>query len=896
MYKKWIFNILFLLFIIYNNTLYAQKKITGFVKDSATQKPINNLYIFISDQDNNLIKFIFTDSLGNFKIDLPLQNKIYFLQINNMLYNPIISKINVEDTSKIIIKNYLLTPRGNLLDEVNVNSFKKIYKVDDTTFINVKHFTTGNEKNLEDILKTLPGIEVGNDGRITVNNKPIEKVMIEGDDFVGKGYTLVTKNITGKAIDQVQILDKYNPNKILKGVVNSNKVALNVKLKKEYLYVWFGEINAELDIINQKYNSLGSNTHLYSPKKKFFILTDFNSTGEDNTPIIYALVKENDIENKSIGLNDFSTNAFINLFPKNSPIGTSLFNNDKIVSINSIFNIGSKLKIKPIIYFQDYKHQYFTFSELSYTFNNTKFTNFEDYQFTQTNQDLIGNLLVEYDISANKTLKLNGIISKIKQNNLNQIVFNNSPNIETNDINSEFQKWNLVFSNKINSNSAFTFTNEFLKNNTPQTYFNSQFYFPFIFNNDPFQLNNNLNTTQNSNLNYTYFLSEIKYYKKINTKLNIESSISYLNKETNLKNNIYFKDSNEQYFNFNNVDSFQNNEILKYQNFNIYFQISNKINEKIGFVFNLNYNIYRLNSNSLLNQNFSLINAEYAFKYKYNKKTNWTLAIIYGENNTDNKELLRNYYLANYNNLQIGINSIQLLNKIELLLKFDKHFDLNHSYHFVGATSIEPKFIGYSSIYEPLYIIQKIKLFNNKKQFNFNYLHNLYITSISAKLFWKLAYTKSFINDEINFINREIESNNFNAQFNIKHIPSTRWNWSLSLNFNKSAFSILSQESQNTSWQLRNNWQYNIRHNIYIDLENNFYKFVELKTTQNNFLFSDIAINYRPLLNKLTLIFKIKNIFNISELKTYNVNDISIQQVSYKLQPRILYLSITYNF
>lgn len=83
---------------------------------------------------------------------------------------------------------------------------------------------------VEDVIKKLHGINVDDNGKVTFKGKVVEKVMIEQNDFFGKGYKMITQNVHANAIEKVEAISNYSENPLLKGLSNSDKVALNLRL------------------------------------------------------------------------------------------------------------------------------------------------------------------------------------------------------------------------------------------------------------------------------------------------------------------------------------------------------------------------------------------------------------------------------------------------------------------------------------------------------------------------------------------------------------------------------------------------------------------------------------------------------------------------------------------
>ena len=75
----------------------------------------------------------------------------------------------------------------------------------DTIEFNASSFKITDNDMLEDLLKKLPGVEVGSDGSITANGKTISKIYINGKEFFLNDPQLASKNIPANIIDKVKV-------------------------------------------------------------------------------------------------------------------------------------------------------------------------------------------------------------------------------------------------------------------------------------------------------------------------------------------------------------------------------------------------------------------------------------------------------------------------------------------------------------------------------------------------------------------------------------------------------------------------------------------------------------------------------------------------------------------
>lgn len=107
-----------------------------------------------------------------------------------------------------------------------------ISQLGDTLTYDVGAFKSATDRNIEDIIKKLPGIEVSSGGGITYNGEPINRFYIEGLDLVSRNYTLATRNISPDDIQSINVYENHQPKRILQGIEHSDRAAINLKMKK----------------------------------------------------------------------------------------------------------------------------------------------------------------------------------------------------------------------------------------------------------------------------------------------------------------------------------------------------------------------------------------------------------------------------------------------------------------------------------------------------------------------------------------------------------------------------------------------------------------------------------------------------------------------------------------
>lgn len=139
--------------------------------------------------------------------------------------------------------SFALNAQVYYLPEVEVKKPYVVQRGDTTSYI-VDLIKRKTDRTVEDLLRMIPGIEIGSDGSIYYNGKSISHFYIEGMDLLGDNYTLVTRHVCPEDIQLIQVLDNHQPVRVLKNHVLSDRGAINLKLKKESMLKPLGHLSA----------------------------------------------------------------------------------------------------------------------------------------------------------------------------------------------------------------------------------------------------------------------------------------------------------------------------------------------------------------------------------------------------------------------------------------------------------------------------------------------------------------------------------------------------------------------------------------------------------------------------------------------------------------------------
>ena len=209
------------LLLVTTVVLHAQTVCKGTVV-TFNKEAVPNASVLIKDVNDNILQFGFTTAQGTFSIDTETEGD-FLVEINKMGFNKQQQPLTITKDKKEYTLAFILDASDEVLEDIVIKIDNPIKQRGDTLVFDAKAFSTGREVVVEDLLKNIPGITVDKDGKIKFEDTEIEKVMVDGDDFFNRGYSILTKNMPNKPLDKVEVLRRYSNNKLLKGVEESIK-------------------------------------------------------------------------------------------------------------------------------------------------------------------------------------------------------------------------------------------------------------------------------------------------------------------------------------------------------------------------------------------------------------------------------------------------------------------------------------------------------------------------------------------------------------------------------------------------------------------------------------------------------------------------------------------------
>ena len=241
------FKLLFIVLLILQfNCINAQIEITGNVFNEIGQ-PIQGANIILL-KNNATKNYTLSNNEGFFILNA---NKgVYKIKITHLGYKSYIQEFKIDQKDyhfgKITITNDI-----NELKEVIVKAEAKIIKKGDTTVYKTEKFINGTERNLKDVLLSLPDIGINENGKITFQGKQIDKLLVDGENLYKNQHQLATDNLPAEMAGNIEVIKNYKDFEYIGLNDKTGLTALNILVNESFKNRFTGNLDAGVGIVNK---------------------------------------------------------------------------------------------------------------------------------------------------------------------------------------------------------------------------------------------------------------------------------------------------------------------------------------------------------------------------------------------------------------------------------------------------------------------------------------------------------------------------------------------------------------------------------------------------------------------------------------------------------------------
>lgn len=247
--KKWVLGLL--LISCWGISAFGQSgggrgRVSGVVVDGDDKSPVMQATVqVLSLPDSTMVTGNVTDNNGRFSIST--RPGKYVLKVSFVGYTPTYKSFTLtqarpsQNLGQLILSSDAIMLEGAVV----VAEAPEVTAVADTLVYNSSAYRVPEGSALEELVKKLPGAEVDEDGKITINGQEIKKIMIDGKEFFADDPNIAMKNLPVNIIDKVRAYNKQSDMARVTGIDDGEEeTVLDLSVKPGMNQGWLGNVDA----------------------------------------------------------------------------------------------------------------------------------------------------------------------------------------------------------------------------------------------------------------------------------------------------------------------------------------------------------------------------------------------------------------------------------------------------------------------------------------------------------------------------------------------------------------------------------------------------------------------------------------------------------------------------
>lgn len=206
-----------LLFVCYG-AMAQNRVVSGTIYDKETKEPLMQTTVQLLKTDSSYVAGAASAEDGSFKITVPEDGK-YILRMTNIGYSNVYRNITMAEGKDVALGKINMATDAVMLKEVVAKGMAQKLVVKEDTFIyNAAAYRTPEGSVVEELVKRLPGAQVGEDGKITINGKQVTRIKVDGKEFMNGDSQTALKNLPTSIIEKVRAYDEKSDMARMTGV------------------------------------------------------------------------------------------------------------------------------------------------------------------------------------------------------------------------------------------------------------------------------------------------------------------------------------------------------------------------------------------------------------------------------------------------------------------------------------------------------------------------------------------------------------------------------------------------------------------------------------------------------------------------------------------------------
>jgi len=185
-----------------------ERQVAGTVIDRDTREAAMQLTVQLLKTDSTFVKGTLTGEDGRFRLTVPEDGR-YLVKLSGVGYKPMVKPVTMSKGQNVDLGELVMGADAIMLKGVTATAqAAKVTVVEDTFVYNAAAYRTPEGSVIEELVKKLPGAEVDDDGKITINGKEVKKIKVDGKEFMTGDTKTAMKNLPTSIVERVKAYDE----------------------------------------------------------------------------------------------------------------------------------------------------------------------------------------------------------------------------------------------------------------------------------------------------------------------------------------------------------------------------------------------------------------------------------------------------------------------------------------------------------------------------------------------------------------------------------------------------------------------------------------------------------------------------------------------------------------
>lgn len=280
---KRIYTLTCLLALSVVQALAQNMSISGAVIDNETKEGMTMVTVQLLKADSTFIKGELTKDDGSFTLVAP-SDGTYILKFTSVGYNTQTKRVRITNKKDVALGKIILKTDAIMLKEATVvGQAAKVTVKEDTFVYNASAYRTPEGSVVEELVKRLPGAQVDDEGKITVNGKEVKKILVDGKEFMTGDTKTAMKNLPTSIIEKVKAYDEKSDLAKVTGIDDGEEqTVLDFGIKKGMNKGVFANVDASIGTHSRYAERLMG--ALFKNNTRVMIMGNANNTNDKGFP------------------------------------------------------------------------------------------------------------------------------------------------------------------------------------------------------------------------------------------------------------------------------------------------------------------------------------------------------------------------------------------------------------------------------------------------------------------------------------------------------------------------------------------------------------------------------------------------------------------------------------